>query len=179
MMQPVARDYFHELYAIAIKINSPIRVRGVLRSVVRNTMQALDAKGCSIMLLTPDKKSLVHTISCGLSRGFIARGPRSVRKSLPETVRGRGQITIVHDIVLEADRVQYPEAARKEGIVSLIAVPMKVRNRTVGELRVYTGTEREFTEDEVFFVQAVANLGALAMDNARLYEATENLLIAI
>lgn len=173
------QDYFHELYAIAIKINSSIRVRGVLRSVVRNTGQALDAKGCSIMLLTPDKKALVHTISSGLSRSFIARGPRSVSKSLPETVRGKGQITVVHNIKRETNRVQYPDAAIKEGIVSLIAVPMKVRNRIIGELRVYAETERNFTEDEVFFVQAAANLGALALDNARLYEATENLLISI
>jgi len=172
-MRESEHNYFHDLYEIAIAINSAGSVQGVLHSVVENTAKALGAKGCSIMLLSPDRKSLSHTISYGLSDAFIKMGPRLVTRSLPEIVAGKGGVSIVHDINEESQRVHYPDAAKKEGIVSILAVPMKLKDRIVGELRVYTAEKRDFREDDIFFVQAVANLGALAMDNTRLYETTK------
>jgi signal transduction protein with GAF and PtsI domain len=178
-MNNLKANYFHELYRVALAINSPIKVRGVLRSIVRSTTTAMNVKGCSIMLFTPDKKSLVHKISYGLSKTFVNKGPRLVRKSLPETVKGKGTVAIVHDVNQEKQRVQYPEAAVKEGIVSILAVPMKLRRKIVGELRIYSTEKRDFSEDDIFFVQAVANLGALAIDNARLYEVAENFAMSV
>ncbi len=172
-------NYLHDLYRIAIAINSPIRVRGVLRSIVRNTTKAMKVKGSSIMLFTPDKESLVHRISYGLSKSFVNEGPRSIKKSLPETVKGKGHIAIVSDVREEKTRVQYPEAAIKEGIVSIVAVPMKLKNSIIGEFRIYDDKKHDFMEEDLFFVQAVANMGALAIDNARLYETTENILISM
>lgn len=172
-MKKPAHNYFRELYEIAIAINSAGSVQGVLHSIVENAAKALKAKGCSIMLLSPDHKSLIHTVSYGLSDAFLKMGPRLVMKSLPETVAGKGSVSIVRDINEEKGRVNFPEAAKKEGIVSILAVPMKLKDSIVGELRVYTAEKRDFTEDDIFFVQAVANLGAVAMDNARLYEATK------
>jgi transcriptional regulator with GAF, ATPase, and Fis domain len=172
-MKKVESNYFHDLYDIAIAVNSAGTVEAILRSMVENTAKALKAKGCSIMVLSPDRKMLIHTISFGLSDAFIKMGPRQVTRSLPETVTGNGAVSIVRNLNEESDRVAYPEAARKEGIISILAVPMKLKDNIVGELRIYTGERRDFLEDDIFFVQAVANLGALAMDNARLYESTK------
>jgi GAF domain-containing protein len=46
-----------------------------------------------------------------------------------------------------------------------------VGDNIIGVMRVYSGTEREFDEQEIKFLQAVANLSAIAIDNARLYQA--------
>ncbi len=163
-------DYFHELYEIAIAINSAGSVQGVLQTIVEKTARALKAKGCSIMLLMPDRKALMHTVSYGLSDAFIKMGPRLVNRSLPETVTGKGSVSIIRDINQESQRVAYPDAAKKEGIVSILAVPMKLKDSIVGEFRIYTAEKRDFSDDDIFFAQAVANIGALGMDNARLYE---------
>jgi transcriptional regulator with GAF, ATPase, and Fis domain len=172
-MKKPEHNYFRDLYEIAIAVNSAGTVEAVLRSIVENTAKALNAKGGSIMMLSPDRKTLTHTISYGLSDAFIKMGPRQVTRSLPETVTGRGGVSIVRDLNEESGRVAYPDAAKKEGIVSILAVPMKLKDNIVGELRVYTAEKRDFSGDDIFFVQAVANLGALAMDNARLYETTK------
>jgi transcriptional regulator with GAF, ATPase, and Fis domain len=166
-------DYCHDIYEIAIEINSVGTVQGILNSVVEKVTNALHAKGCSIMLLTPNKKSLIHSISYGLSNEFIEKGPRAVSKSLTETVTGKGSVAIIHDISEESSRVQYPEAAKKEGIVSILAVPMNLKDNIIGELRLYTAEKRNFNEEDVFFVQAVANLAALALDDAQLHERME------
>jgi transcriptional regulator with GAF, ATPase, and Fis domain len=172
-MKENKRDYCHDIYEIAIEINSVGTVQGILHSVVERVTKALEAKGCSILLLSPNKKSLVHSISYGLSDAFIGIGPRTVEKSLPETVSGKGNVAIIHDINEESSRVQYPDAAKKEGIVSILAVPMTLKGNVIGQLRVYTAERRDFSEDDVFFVRAVADLGALALDNAQLHENIE------
>ncbi len=169
-MSKTEHSYLRDLYEVAMAINSAGSPESILRSVVESVTKAMKVKGCSIMLLTPDKKSLVHTVSYGLSDNFIKQGPRLVEKSLPETMRRKGSVSIVPDLRLEPGRVQYPDVAIKEGLISILAVPMKLKDNIIGELRVYTAKKRDFTRDDIDFVQAVANLGAIAMDNARLYE---------
>ena len=172
-MKETTHDYCHDIYEIAIEINSVGTVQGILQSVAEQVTRDLNAKGCSILLLSPNKKFLEHSISYGLSDAFIKIGPRAVAKSLPETVTGKGSVTIVHDLNEESDRVQFPDAAKAEGIVSILAVPMTLKGNIIGQLRVYTAERRDFSEDDIFFVRAVADLGALALDNAQLHENLE------
>ena len=43
----------------------------------------------------------------------------------------------------------------------------------IGVIRVYTAEPRHFTNDDIYFVGAVANLGAIALENIRLYESVQ------
>jgi GAF domain-containing protein len=131
---------------------------------------ALGAKGCSLILLTPDRKLLLHTAACGLSDWYIQKGPLSVDKSISEALEGK-PVAILN--ATEDERVQYREEARKEGIASILSVPMKLREEIIGVIRVYTAEPRHFTEDDTYFVAAVANLGAIALENARLYDSLQ------
>ncbi|MFH0846767.1 MAG: GAF domain-containing protein [Chloroflexota bacterium] len=167
------RNYFRKLYEVAAAINSAGSSEKVLSSIVENAAKAMGAKGCSIMLLTPDRKYLVHSISYGLSSSFTEAGPRQVEKSLPETLIGKGRVAIVNDLSLETGRVHFPEQALKEGIVSILAVPMKLHDDIIGQLRIYTGERHHFTDDDIFFAQAVANLGAIALENIRACESIQ------
>ena len=166
-------NYYHALYELAAKITSADSSEKVVQSVVQGVCETMKGKGCSILLLSLDKKSLIHSISYGLSEAFTDAGPRSIEKSLPETVIGKGRVAIVYNIAEEKDRVQYPDQAIKEGLVSILAVPMKVRDDIIGQLRVYTGEPRRFSDDDIYFAQAMANLGAIALDNMRLYESCQ------
>jgi GAF domain-containing protein len=71
--------------------------------------------------------------------------------------------------------------AKTEGIKSLIVAPMSTGHRVIGMLRVYTNKVREFSTQEIQFLEAVANLSALALDNARLHQVLQtdyDLLVA-
>jgi len=70
-------------------------------------------------------------------------------------------------------RLQYSEAAAAEGIASMLVVPVKVRDTVIGVARVYTAEPHEFTPDEVDFVEIIANLDGVAIENARVYEALD------
>jgi GAF domain-containing protein len=70
--------------------------------------------------------------------------------------------------VSDDPRIQYPEEAVKEGIASILSVPISVHDRIIGALRVYTTEPWEFTLEDVNFVQAVAQITGMAIDLCRL-----------
>jgi transcriptional regulator with GAF, ATPase, and Fis domain len=167
------REYYHDLYEVAAQINSSGSSKKILESIVANITKFMKAKGSSIMLLTEDKKSLIHSISYGLSDSFTQVGPRSIEKSLPETIIGKGQVAVIRNLANERNRVQYAEEALNEGIVSILAVPIRLKDDIIGQLRVYTSEACYFNDNDIYFIQAVANLGAIALENARLLESAQ------
>ncbi|MEK6712282.1 MAG: GAF domain-containing protein, partial [Nitrospinota bacterium] len=77
---------------------------------------------------------------------------------------------IVHFRDVRTDpRVQYPQQAEAEGIASILSVPMVLQGKVIGVLRLYSGESRDYAEEELEFLRALADLGALALEHARLY----------
>lgn len=169
-MELSERNYYESLYEIAAALNSNLAPDSIPRSIVQRVAQAMDAKGCSLMLLTGDKEQLLHMAAYGLSDWYVRKGPVSTDKSISEALEGK-PIAVVD--ASEDERVQYRKQAQKEGIASILSVPVSLREEIVGVIRVYTKKPYHFTTDDIFFVRAVANLGAIALENARLYESVQ------
>jgi len=169
-MERSKESYYTSLYELAATLNSARAPDSILQSVVEGVAKAMEAKGCSLMLLSPDKKVLLHTVAYGLSDWYVRKGPVSADKSISEALDGKA-VAILD--ATKDDRIQYQEQAKKEGISSILSVPMMLREETIGVIRVYTAEPYHFTMDDMYFVGAVANLGAIALENARLYEATQ------
>src|SRR4030042_7161077 len=162
--------YYTSLYESAATLNSARAPDSILQSVVEGVAKAMGVKSCSLMLLSPDRKVLLHTVAYGLSDWYIRKGPVSADKSISEALDGKA-VAILD--ATKDDRIQYQEQAKEEGISSILSVPMMLREETIGVIRVYTAEPYHFTMDDMYFVGAVANLGAIALENARLYEATQ------
>lgn len=170
MMESNREQYYTSLYELAAMINSTRTPESILQSMVEGVAKAMGAKGCSLMLLSPDRKVLLHTAAYGLSDWYVRKGPVSADRSISEALEGK-PIAILDATV--DHRIQYQEQARKEGISSILSVPMTLREEIIGVIRVYSGERRYFTLEDMYFVGAVANLGAIALENARLYEAVQ------
>lgn len=162
--------YFRSLAEVARVVNSSLEPESVLAGVVEQAAQALSAKGCTLRLLDRTGKRLLPGASWGLSKEYFRKGSVDVAHSEVdrEVLQGRA----LHIKNAQDDpRFQYGEAAKKEGIVSVLVMPLMVEGRAIGALRVYSASEREFDALEKEFVQAVADLSALAIENARLHQA--------
>ena len=162
-----AQQLYKRLYKAAAAINSVRSTEDVLKSITENVAEAVEARGCSLMLLTPDKQLLIHTAAYGLSDWYLRKGPVSADKSIAGALEGK-PVAVLNAV--EDARVQYREQAKKEGIASILSVPLKLRDEIIGVVRVYTAEPRQFAEEEIEFVSAIANLGAIALENARLYD---------
>ena len=155
------------LYEIARKLNSDLAPADVLYTIVEALCSAADAKGCSLMLLTSDRQQLLHHVACGLSDKYIRKGHVKVDAAIAEALGGK-PIAIL-DATTDS-RVQYGEQAKREGIVSILSLPLMRRGEVVGIVRIYTSEKREFSAQDIEFFNALANLGAFALERAELLE---------
>ncbi|MBM3131834.1 MAG: GAF domain-containing protein, partial [Chloroflexi bacterium] len=115
---PKPLDYYKALYHIAVEVTSRTDTEGVLEGIVQSTAEAMDVKGCSLMLLSPDRKHLVHTAAYGLSDSYIAKGPVDVGPILAEVLKGKP--VAVYDVSTDR-RIHYRSQAVMEGIVSMLS----------------------------------------------------------
>lgn len=162
-------DYFVALYKVAKAINASLEPKKVLEKIVQGVIEAVGVKAGSIRLLDPRKKQLVLGAASGLSKKYINKGPILLDESGLDRKAIKGKIIWIEDVQTDRD-FQYGEKARAEGIKSVLVVPLMLEKKAIGVLRVYTDKVREFTEDELNFLEAAAHLSAIALDNARMHE---------
>ncbi|MGD9608033.1 MAG: GAF domain-containing protein [Desulfovibrionaceae bacterium] len=162
--------YYRTLYEVAKGINSSLDPVVVLGAIVEQVAKALNAKACSIRLLDRQGKMLLASTSYGLSKGYLRKGTVEVAKSGLDREVLAGKVVQIKDAGNDP-RFQYPEAAREEGIASVLVLPLTVEDRSIGVLRVYSAAVRDFDQEEVDFASAIANLSAIAIENARLHQA--------
>lgn len=161
---------YKTIYRIAKVINS-LDPSKVLAGIAEEATKAMEAKGCFIRILDHSGKTLLPDAHYGLSERYAKKGPVEVKKSLLDQDVLRGETVIVSDVRTDK-RFQYGTKAAEEGLVSLVVVPLMARgNKTIGVLRIYSGTPRVFNEDELDFLTCIANLAGIALENARMYHA--------
>ena len=161
---------FHTLYHVARTVNSSLDIMQVLQTIVASTAEALDARACSLRLLGPDGKHLMFGAAYGLSAAYRAKGPVMLAHSEVDALALQSNRTVLVEDARSDARFQYPEDAREEGIVSVLVTPLRVQDRPIGVLRVYTSTSRSFQSEERELAEAIASLSAVAIENGRLYE---------
>lgn len=163
-------DYFTAIYNVAKVVNGTLDVSQVLTRIVQQVTEAMKVKACSLRLLDSRGQRLVLGACCGLSDEYLHKGPVLVKESGIDRKSLKGESIYVRNA--QTDRnFQYRAMARSEGITSVLVVPLQVGDKVIGVMRVYSAAEREFDDQEIKFLDAAANLSAIAIDNARLYQA--------
>ena len=139
----------------------------IIKMTVESIQSALGLKGCALFLINQKSKELEVAASTGLSTDYLNKGTVSALSSIADSLND-GPVA-VYD-VSEDPRIQYPEAAKKEGIASILSVPIMVGDDAIGAIRVYTTEMWEFTLDDVNFVQALAQIAGVLIEMSRLYK---------
>lgn len=148
------------------ELTSTLEFKEVLHHIVRLTSEAMRVKGCALRLLNEKTRKFELSAAWGLSQVYLAKGSIDANHSIVACMEG--EIVQIQDVTTDL-RIQYPEAAKSEGIVSMLSVPMVLKNRVVGVLRLYTSELRNFKSEELEYIQTLADLGTLALEHARLY----------
>ncbi len=168
MMTSKDRMYLRSFMEISKVLASTLAVDEVLDQIVRQIVEVMNLKGTTIRLVNPKTNSLELVAAQGLSEKYLKKGQVNLDKSIAEALSGRP--VAIFDAATDP-RLQYPEEAKTEGIATMVAVPMVSKGKVIGVMRLVTGEPREFTMEEVDFACAVAELGAQAISNAKMYEA--------
>jgi len=162
---------YKTIYEVARVINLSLKPSEVMARIAEQVTRAMQAKGCFIRLLDKEGKVLLPDAFYGLSERYAKKGPVEVAKSRLDQEVLQGRIVAISDARTD-ERFQYREEAAREGLVSLVVVPLTVGGgRVIGVIRVYSAEPRTFEQEELEFLSCIANLAGLALENARMFHA--------
>lgn len=159
--------YLQLLLDITKTITSARTTDEVLDLIVSRIPEVVAVDAATIRLLDPTGKKLILEAASGLSETYLRRGPIDAEESVLYALKGT-PIAILD--AAKDTRIKYPQAARQEGIESLLVAPIPIRGEVGGILRLLSHKKREFDQREIEFVAALAEQCGICIENARIYD---------
>ncbi len=158
--------FFRELREISRLVNSTLDLDRILNAIVEKLPGIMGVKACTIRLLQPATGRLELVASSGLSREYLERGSIGREDSIFKVLKG--EAVSIYDAENDP-RVDYHEAIRREGIKSILVVPIRNEREIIGVLRLLTDKHHFFSPTEINFTITVAEEGGNAIHKARTY----------
>jgi signal transduction histidine kinase len=162
-------DLFESLASVSQTINSALNLDDALNVITREACELMRGKMCSLMLLDETREWLDLRASYGAGEAYRTKPRVNVAESLLGAVVRRKKALQLEN-VQTSSRYQSVEVARQEGLISLLSVPLLFGEEAIGALSIYTGVPYSFSNEEVRILSALAELSAIAIEKARLYE---------
>lgn len=162
-----ADNHIEALSKIAQAITSDLYLDDILRLIVTVTAQTLGSKICSLMLLDEKKQELVIRATQSISESYNKKPPLKVGEGIAGKVVRQMKPITVYDVTEEKE-YKYKDIARKEGLASLLCVPLLVKSRAIGVVNLYTSKPHNFSKNEIHMLTAVANQAAMVIENTEL-----------
>jgi len=152
-------------FSLSESLNSSLDIKKILHIMTAEIAEAFNAKGISISLMDEEKQELKRVASYGLSENYLATEPASM-DTFEEILKNR--IEVVPDIEKDS-RTNRLEEKKAENIASMLNLPIKVKEKPIGLMKVYCSKRRHFSQDAVQLMTSIANQGGLAIQNASMY----------
>jgi len=157
------------LSQVSQTITSNRYLEEILHLIVTMTAQMMGSAICSIMLVDEDRQELSIKATQSLSDAYRNKPPLRIGESISgRAVKERRPIAVLD--VRREPGYMYPDVAQREGLCSLLSVPMMVKDRVIGVINSYSSHEHRFTDEEIQVLSAVANQAAVAIEHTRLME---------
>ena len=168
-------EKLNALYTMTQAIGSTQHLKQVLSIVSSELARVMDVQAISVKLLSEDGRFLQFAAAHGLPSEFLKDRVIEVEKSLlnRRVIEGEPFVT---GHVTQLESFQFGEDLKTAQLQSVQLVPLTVENRVIGILGAYSTRPEQFGPDELNFFRQAAGLVAIAIDNARAYEAIENLI---
>lgn len=155
------------LVDIAQMIISETNLDEILEQITLQTFRLMKARICSVFLLNEDASELVLRACHGGTALYREKPNLNTEDSLLGSVVHRRKPVSVVDVMKEKGYIQ-TDIARKERLVSMLAVPLIFGEKAVGVLTIYTQQRHRFSNDEIKLLTTLGDLSAVAIEKGRL-----------
>lgn len=166
----VFEKYFNALMEISRAITSDRYLEDILKLIVMVTAKVTGAEVCSLWLIEEGKsgKTIRLKTTQAIEHEYVQDRSLGMDEGVVGYVASQNKPLIVKN-VLEEPRFKEKEMAKKLNLVSMVGVPMRVKDgNVIGVLNCFTTVPHDFTEPEVNLVTTVANQAAVAIFNTKL-----------
>ena len=155
------------LAEVSAVVTSPQYLDDILDVVTDMAATVMEAAACSIYLLDEEGQQLELRSTRPRRERPLAPPVRPLGAGIVGSVASSGAPLAVRDLLSGDDEAER-ELARREGLVSLLSVPLSVRDRVIGVFNCYTKEPHSFTREQETLLLTLANQTALAIEHARL-----------
>src|SRR4030042_684883 len=160
------------LSEISQAISSDRYLDDILKLIVTVTANVMDSKICSLWILDEKEKALKIRATQAISEAYLKERSLKVGEGIVGYVAEQKKPLAILD-VLKEPRYKEKELAHKEGLISMLSVPMTVKDKVIGVINIYTSYPHEFTETERALLTTVANQAAICIENTELMVKTK------
>ncbi len=173
-----AREW-RSLFELGEQVAASLDLDAVLEMVVHRAQELLGTDVAMLTLLSPDRDELKTAASVGLRTEAMRnlRIPVGPPGAEPPPEEEEGPV-IIEDYMTDPRRTTPPiPEILGEQLVSFIAARFAAKGKLLGVLHVANRTSTQFSEHDGRLLEAFANLAAIAVENARLYEQVQSLAV--
>jgi len=160
------------LSEISSAITSELYLDDVLKLIVTVTAQTTGSKLCSLMLIDDKTKTLKIRATQSVSEAYNKKTPLKIGEGIAGRVVQTKKPIAIYDVQKEKE-YKYKDIAKREGIASLLCVPLSVKGRPIGVINLYSSKAHKFTKGEIDLLTTVANQAAMVIENTELMVKTK------
>lgn len=166
------KDYLATLNKISKAITSDLYLEDILKLIVNLTASVMGAKICAVWLLDEDNHTLRIRATQAMSQEYLKERVIRVGEGIVGLVAKNKKPIVIED-VRNDERYKEKGLAKKEKLISMLSVPMQVKDNLVGVINVYTVEKHAFSKSEIDLVTTAANQAAVAIENTELMVKTK------
>ncbi|MDP2912507.1 MAG: GAF domain-containing protein [Candidatus Omnitrophota bacterium] len=155
------------LSKISKAIASDLYLEDILRLIVAVTAQVMGSNICSLMLLDEKTKELVIRATQSISEEYNKKPSLKIGEGIAGKVVKENNPIAIKDVAKESE-YKYGDIAKKEGLKSLLCVPLAIKDKVIGVINCYTPEPHDFTETEIDVLTSIASQAAIAIENTEL-----------
>jgi signal transduction protein with GAF and PtsI domain len=160
------------LTEISMAISSDRYLDDILKLIVTVTANVMDSKICSLWLLDEKEKVLKIRATQTMSEEYLKERILKLGEGVVGYVAQTKKPLAILD-VLKEPRYKEKELARKESLVSMLSVPLALKDKVIGVINCYTSYPHQFTEVEKDMLTAVASQSAICIESTELMVKTK------
>ena len=160
------------LSEISQAISSDQYLDDILKLIVTVTANVMDSKICSLWVLDEKEKVLKIRATQAISEEYLKERSLNLGEGVVGYVAEKKKPLAIFD-VLKEPRYKEKTLARKESLVSMLSVPLIVKDKVIGVINIYTSYPHEFTDTERAVLTMVANQAAICIENTELMVKTK------
>jgi PAS domain S-box-containing protein len=153
-------------------ITARLDLPSLLETISRSVTSLMGSTGCGIGLLSPDRALIEHAAA----HGFRTPEWRNLSVRVGEGLIGLAVSTgraVRSDDLREDPRSARRDLDEKEGIRSLLSVPLRVAGQIIGVISAFSSEARAFGDRQQSLLESFADQAGIAIQNARLFEETQ------
>jgi GAF domain-containing protein len=161
------------LAEVAKEISATLELQQVMERIANQAMTILNGVTCAVYVPDPEYQFLTAIVAVGIEADEIKADKLEIGKGILGNIAAKKTAEIVNDVSNKPNAV----TIQGTGYTSnehLIAAPILSKTQLSGLLSVWrVGENEEFSTTELEFLESLAQQAAIAVENARLFEETQ------